>query len=426
MNILIFSEAAWDNKNSFGNTVSNFFDGDSWKEDRFYHFYCRNQIPDNGLQIDYYNLSAVDILRGLLKDKILGRRFSTKDLAQQKKALDETHKSEQQNIDRLHQKPNHFIYWAHEVVWLSRLWLNQDFKAFLSDSNPDVLFACAKSPFILWPLIQYLKKNTQCKVVLLAADDVYGSYDFLPFYRKCYLKKYLKKCILAADYMYGISDEMSALYRSRFGISTTTLYKGCDLLDAPKQYLNQPLKLVYAGNLLWGRADTLACLAQVLAKINQDGLRAQLEIYTGTTVTEELSQKLNVGRSSKIMGARPYSQIKEILHNADIVLHVESFAPEQIETVRYSFSTKIIDCLQSGAVPVGIGPAETASIAYLKKVPGAVVIDNLDAVTDIMTQILADEEQLHSRINSVRQYALEKHEIENVQRKLREDLASLF
>lgn len=67
------------------------------------------------------------------------------------------------------------------------------------------------------------------------------------------------------------------------------------------------------------------------------------------------------------MGPRSYDEIKHIMHEADVVLHVESFDEKSIETVKYSFSTKIIDCLQSGSQILGVGPSGIASIEYLKK-----------------------------------------------------------
>lgn len=73
MNVLVFSEASWDDKNSFGNTVSNFFSGKVWEEDRFCNFYARKQMPDNTLLVDYYNLSAFDIVKGILRLRIRGK-----------------------------------------------------------------------------------------------------------------------------------------------------------------------------------------------------------------------------------------------------------------------------------------------------------------------------------------------------------------
>lgn len=425
MNILIFSEAAWDNRNSFGNTVSNFFDGSIWENDNFCNFYCRNRMPENNLNMNYYNLSIIDILRGMVKGKISGRCLSTKDLEQYKESLDKMHANEQKNIDKIHQKPNHLIHFLYEIIWMSELWLNHNFKTFISRNNPDILFAFATSPYILWPLIKFLKRNTQCKIALLVADEVLGSYDRLPLYRRGYLRKYLRNCILTADCVYGISDEMSKIYHNTFGIPITTLYKGCNLSCELKKETNYPLKMIYAGNLLWGRDKTLGELASVLEKINRDKIKIVLEIYTGTTITEELSKRLNIGNSSKIMGSRPYEEIKQIMHMADITLHVESFDEKQIQLVKYSFSTKIIDCLQSGTCVLGIGPSGIASIEYLKRIKGAHVIDDISKLSKIITELVEHPCNILQDAKFIREYSLENHEIEEVQAELRKELLEL-
>ncbi len=427
MNFFIFSEAAWDDKNSFGNTVSNFFCGSVWAQDHFCNFYARKALPDNKATVSYYNLSAVDIVKGLTKFHVEGRSFTTDDIrvfATGEENL--AHHKEQGRIDKIHRSNDEWIYWAHEQVWRSGIWINTCFKRFITENRPDVLFAFATSPYILWPMIQYLKEETQCKIVLLIADDVYGNYDQKKFYRKGYLKREFAKCIQAADKLYGISDEMSALYSKRFGKPVETLYKGCDLSAEPKRYLNHPLRFVYAGNLLWGRADTLAQVADTLEQINQGGLKATLEIYTGTTVTEEMKKKLNKGSSSQIMGARPYAEIKQIMHEADVVLHVESFEKEAIETVRYSFSTKIIDCLQSGSQVLGIGPDGIASINYLKKVDGAIVIDNLNDIHKVIDDEIFYSLHLLENIQRTREYAFKNHNLSSIQQKLRDEICILM
>lgn len=427
MNIFVFSEAAWDDKNSFGNTVSNFLCGDVWKKEHFCNFYVRKQMPDNKLHVSYYNLSAIDIIRGIFRGRIEGNTFTTNSICMSKKeSLARAYVKERKSIDKLHQKKNGFIYWGHEQIWRSRLWLNQSFKNFVTENAPDIFFAFATSPYILWPLIKFLKTNTRCKIVLLIADDVYGAYDRCAFYRRRYLKRELRNCILAADKLYGISDEMSALYEERFGKPVTTLYKGCDLTVEPKQYLNQPLRLVYAGNLLWGRDDTLAVVADALEQVNKDGAKATLEIYTGTTLTEQMQKKLNRGTSSRVIGSRTYEEIKQIMHEADITLHVESFEEKTIETVRYSFSTKIIDCLQSGTQVLGIGPAGIASIEYLRKIKGVLVVDDQNQIPTVITSIINNLDEIIKNINSIRVYAREHHEISMVQSAVKNDFKGLL
>jgi len=425
MNILVFSEAAWDDKNSFGNTVSNFLCGDVWKAEHFSNFYARKQVPDNHVKALYYNLSAVDIVKGLVKGHIEGTSFTTEEIAQKDNAITAAHTKEQKNIDKLHQNKNDFIYYGHELIWRSRIWLNRYFDAFVKKAAPDIMFAFATSPYILWPLIQYLKKNTVCKVVLLIADDVYGNYKDTAFYRRGYLKREFEKCICAADKLYGISDEMSELYTKRFGKPVTTLYKGCDLSSPPKQYLNHPIRFVYAGNLFWGRDDTLAKIAEAIERQNAKGVKATLEIYTGATVTDDMRKKLERTGTARIMGARPYEEIKRIMHEADVVLHVESFDADAKETVRYSFSTKIIDCLQSGNQVLGIGPEGIASIEYLRKTAGAVVIDRPESIETTISKLL-NSNDLQENAKKTRAFALEHHEIKTVQQGLRGDFERLI
>lgn len=426
MNILIFNEASWNDENSFGNTVSNFFCGEVWTRDRFSAFYVRKQIPNNNANVLYYNLSAIDIIKGIFKFKIEGESFSTKELTRKVDSFFSDHEDEKRKIDKLHKNKNNFIYYAHELIWRSRLWLNQSFKEFIDKADSEILFAFATSPFILWPLIQYLKKYRHCKVVLFIADDVYGNYDHVPLYRRRYLKSALKKCILKADKLYGCSDEISILYQNRFGKEVTPLYKGCDLTSEPKKYVNKPLSLVYAGNLFWGRENILAQIAVAIEKQNVHGKKAILKIYTGTTITNELQVKLNIPGSSEIMGSRSYDEIKQIMHEADIVLHVESFDKKNIETVRYSLSTKIIDCIQSGAQVLGVGPAGIASIEYLRKVAGAIVIDDLNQINNIIGNIIQDQRNISENIKKTRQYALKNHEISSMQKNLKQELRKLI
>lgn len=423
MKILFVSQAAWDNKNSFGNTISNWFEGKEWQKDNFAHFYVRKQKPDNNLFVDYYNISAINILKGIIKLNIVGEKFNSNEI---KINLKESVK-EKERINQLHKKKiNNFIYFCHELVWLSSIWLNKALKEFLYKNNPDILFAFATDQYILWPIIKYLKKNTKCKIVLFIADDVYGSIEHTVYYRKFYLKKLFENCLLNADKLYAVSEEMADLYSKRFKKNVEVLYKGCDLSLKEKKILGNPIKIVYAGNLLWGRENILHQVALELEKINKERTKIILEIYTGATITRELEKKLNIGVSSKIMGSRPYNKIKEIMNNSDIVLHVESFEEESKKLVKYSLSTKIIDCLQSGVQVMGIGPSEVSSIKYLKKIDGTIVIENIEKLPNVLKIILDNKEKIIKNIELTRNYAEKHHEISKVRKKLKGDLINLI
>ena len=114
------------------------------------------------------------------------------------------------------------------------------------------------------------------------------------------------------------------------------------------------------------------------------------------------------------------------MHDADVVLHIESFDRDNIETVRYSFSTKIIDCLQSGNQVLGIGPKGIASIEYLKKVDGAIVVDDQNNIFDVIQQIVLHSDELNENRKLTREYAKKYHEINAVQQSIRKDFEKLM
>lgn len=426
MNILFVSQSALDKKKSFGNTICNWFEGNEWKGVGFSHFYARKQKPDNNMSVNYYNLPATEIVRGIFKLNIKGLTFNSgncKVLDERKEAFE----NEKNQIDKLHDGKNHnIIYFFHELVWMSKLWINKSLKNFINKNSPDIIFTFATSPYIIWPLIKYLRKHTNCKVVLFIADNVYESYDDFVWYRKLYLKKYFAKCIKHADKLYAVSNEMAQLYKKLFKKDVSILYKGCDLSVAPKNSNNSPLRMVYAGNLLWGRDETLAKIVKALKIINSDSLKIVLEIYTGTAISDTLKSKLNVKGISRVLSAKPYEEIKKIINSADISLHVESFDREQIKLVKQSFSTKIIDCLQSGTQVIGIGPKKIASVEYLRKIDGVLVIDELNDITQKLSELIKDTDKIMINKKKIFEYAKKKHDINIVQKELKKELYNLL
>ena len=388
MNIFTFSEVAWDDKNSFGNTISNWFFGKEWSSDYFFNFYCRSQLPDNSLNVDYYCLTLIDIIKGTFRFKIKGKEFSSNEIEKMRTNQNNSAEIEKRRIDRFHKKKNKWIYYINDLVWMSKIWLNNSFKSFVQERKPDIFFAFAYSPASLWSVISYLKKNTNCKIVLFIADNVRGSFSGYKRLRRSVNTKLLDKCINAADKLYAVSDEMSELYSNIYRRKVTTLYKGCDLSSKLKSKTNNPIIFTYAGNLLWGRDDTLSIVAKSIEKLNRNGVRAKLKVYSGATITPELEKKLSIPNASELMGSRTYGEIKQILHDSDVVLHVESFEEDTKELVKYSFSTKITDCLQSGSQVFGIGPKDIASIEYIRKVDGAIVVDEIDSIQNAISHIV--------------------------------------
>ena len=420
MNVLIFTNNGWDEKNSLGNTISNFFDGSVFKNDIFYNIYMRECAPNNDVCKNYYKMTVQDIIKNHFHKEKIGKSFTCNN-----NGINNSNR-EQNMISIIHKHSLKFVYSIVDYFYRRKKWLNKNFKEYIKKADPDIFFSFATNVIMLKPIVEYIKNNTNAKIVLFIADDVYGAYDKTNIFRRKKLKRQFEEIIKLTDKVYGASKELCDYYSRMFNKKIDVLYKGCNFDYPIKNQINNVIKFVYAGNLLYGRDNILSKIALAIDNNNKNNYqKAILEIYSNTTITEELKGKLNIKNSSIIMGSRKYKEIKKIMNEADCNLQVESFEKKQIELVKYSFSTKIIDCLQSGSSVLAIGPSRVSSIKYLKKVPGVLVIDNLDDIDRKIKKIINNKNDLNENARKIREYSLNNHNIEKNQKNLRDDFKDL-
>lgn len=418
MNILVISNVAWDDKNSSGNTYSNLFE--NWENTNFHSMYSREQLPDNSCCSTYYCASPFDLIKNLFTPWRIGREFKSTDINQQH-TLSQSEEIIKNRHDGFIKRTSYLLV---DLFYLSGFWINKKAKQYIKKCNPDIIVMTGVAEAFRYKLAQYIKENYRAKLVTYIVDDTYNteksSKTFLGWLRS---KRY-KRIFEMSDKVYGISQQMCDAYSKEFGCEVTLLHKGCELC-APKTCVNKPIEIVYAGNLMYGRDDILGKLALSLQSINTSEIKAVLRIYTGTTITDDIDSKLNLGESSQIAGAKPYDDIKKIMKHADVVLHVESFEPDQMQLVRYSFSTKITDCMQSGSVMMAIGPSGIASIEYSKQIPGSIVVDDLNKLEYELKGIVDNPESLVGRAKMINDYAKTHFEIGMVRSRLQNEIKLL-
>ncbi len=418
MNILVLTNCSWNDTGSVGNTLSNWFGG--WKNTSFSNLYSREELPNNQCCDSYFRVSPTDILKHIFSPWEIGSEFNNYVFQDKKQSV------ESSLIDTTRgKKSRELLLVIAEIVYSSKIWLNKKIKKYIKKQNPNVAFCFAISDPFRYHLCKYLK-SLSIPIAMFIADDVYGAYSKEKGFVTNRYKKRFESMIKMADKVYGASEMMCEKYSSLFGVKATPLYKGCNLSE-PKAYHNTPIRLVYAGNLFYGRGETLGVVAKALQQINESGGPvAQLEIYTGSPVTKELDQALNIDGSSRIMGQKPYSEIVDILKAADIVLHVESFEPEQIDVVKYSFSTKIIDCLQSGSVLMVVGPKGIASVEYPRSIPGTIVVDDTDELKPILFSVVDKPDELIKKATKIHFYVRESFPVDKVRKRIYDDFNAII
>lgn len=425
MNILTFSKAPWDETNSVGNTFSNWFSG--WDDCSFSHITTRLQKPNHPVRAESFVISETGMLKGLLRPGSVGQVVSG---GSGTASLPDTQNGLQARfLSLMHRHPLSLVYLASDLLWQSGVWRNQKLDDFISKASPDIFFAFLDDFYMLAPLVNHVRKKTHAKVVFFIADDVYargmrGPVHSLLARRN---RRLFKELLHGADKLYGASPKLCSEYAQRFGVTIQPLYKGCGQFAPLRGTNSLPLQVLYAGNLLYGRDLALVDMAETLhtlaAEMGVPGLA--LHIYTPTETADSYKTKL-ASWGASVHPPRPYEEIVRLLSQADIILHVESADPREVRKTRLSFSTKIIDALQSGALMAAYGPEGIASMEYIKGIPGALAAHSKKDLEMAFREILRNPASMNGRKQAIREFALKNHQLQAVQRRLQTDFKELI
>lgn len=420
MRIMIFTRSEWDDRRSLGNTLTSLFGGKTWEKDQISSIYFRAAKPNNPVCRTYYQIRPGEILTRACFPKTMGRPFTWEE-----SPVQAGNNREKACLELLHRLPSDHALACWEAMAARGTWVNERLISWLKAQNPDLFFAYLGDDGVMEPMLRAVKKYTHAKIVLYGLDDVYGAGKALPGLRGQRSAGAIEAAVRQADLVYGISEEMCREYSRIFRRPVLLLQKGCFWQEIRKKRRN-PVKFVYAGNLRYGREETLIQVVSALQQAKRRGLSGVLNIYTGAAVPEKLRKQMEIPGVSRIRGARSYEELQTILASSDVILEAESFREAEKIRTRLSFSTKIMDALQSGGVPLGIGPEGIGSINFLKKVPGAMVITDPAKLDAEITSLLQNRSQLPEMAEAVRAYSLEHHDGVRVQQRLRRDFLDLL
>lgn len=427
MKILIVSNTPWDDNNSFGNSFSNIFGGKYDYE--IANIYCQPGKPNTKVCKYFFQITEKNILKYIFhRIKSSGREVSI-----DKNVVEYTELSSKENIFLSHLKILRWqiFFWVRDFIWSTGKWKSKELDEFIEKVNPDLIFLPIYYSTYLNNIGLYVKNKTNCPMVGYISDDCYTlkQFSFSPLFwidrliKRFYVKKSIDQCLI----LYTITETQRQEYNNIFGNKCKLLYKGVDLSTITDRKTNAKIKkLVYAGNLGMGRWKTLSLIAASLKKINENGVKAQLFIYSQTLLTKKAFSKLNISGSSFFMGAVPSSEIHNILKNADVLIHVESFNLSERYSARLSFSTKIVDYFKANRCIFAVGWEKTGAIQTLKKYNIACVATKKDEILNKLNKLLTTPHLMNEYVDRCYEYTKSNHNILTIRNSLNKDLISVL
>jgi hypothetical protein len=391
--VLVVSNNPFSSTSNNGKTMSSNFR--EWGTNYIAQLYFSNEIPDFGGCLNYYKITERDQIQTINNAFKMG--YSNKTNAINVKKIDDLNNfNKVEWLIRKCKRP--FFYILRDIFWSLNIWKTRKLEKFLNEFRPEVVMFLAGNNLFAYQIVVWISKKWRIPVIPYFTDDylgVYNGYDIFSMFQSYRIKRGIRNIKNCANSICVICDEMGKEYVEKFEFSKYyILYnKNSDYLSASnkrRENVNK-VKILYAGNLEFGRWNMLCQIADIVNEIDNN-INVSFDIYTTYKLTKSDLKMLSISNRVNFKGAVEGSKIRKLIDNADIVLHVESFDKMAKKSTRLSISTKIFDYLAMGKCILAYGPDDIASIRLLKTKSSAIVVDNKSDLSKILNMLVKNTE----------------------------------
>lgn len=419
MNILIVSYEAWRDTNNGGNVLSNIFC--AFPDAKIAQIYCSGEAPQNSVCQEYFQISDAMLL-GASKGKELEKRDYSKDDAKPTDVVENRIKN------RIPQVFIHEFLLIRECMWSVFNWKTKELERFVFEFKPDIIFAPCYSYFHVSKLALYVKSVAKCPMISYISDDNYSlkrvciSPSF--WVNRLITRKWIRKLFAECSLVYTMTDMQKTEYESLLGCPMKVLCKSADFQEREKKTV-LPIQLIYAGGLYLNRWKVLGKLSKTLEQLNETETKAQLHIFSNSKLNARKKTLLNDGRNSFLHEQVSYQDLMERYRSSDVAVHVESFDLKNRLITRLSFSTKIIDCMNSGCAILAIGPSDQAGISYLKENCAAICANDFKDLYSAIKELVENTGRIEEYAKRANQLGKKNHMKNEIEKQIRSDFDTI-
>ncbi|WP_370240681.1 6-hydroxymethylpterin diphosphokinase MptE-like protein [Pararhodobacter marinus] len=227
----------------------------------------------------------------------------------------------------------------------------------------------------------------------------------------------------------SICNAMSEEMFRRYQLPFLSLANGVAPEDweTPKVHAPGTMVIRYAGGLEANMTrSSVLRIARVVEKLGEAGCDIRFEINTRAYYYQRnLKDFGGFNHTHFTAEALSPEAYKASLMNADVTLIAYNFDEKTGDYVKYSMANKMPECLASGAVLLAHGPKGFATIDYLNRVDGAVVVtENSDAAIEKVLRALQEDPARRSELAAkTRTQAFTRHNVFRLRDHLRELMA---
>lgn len=428
MRILLITDEVWNDKINGNNILSNWFDGFPAE---ISNIYCSPGMPVNQCCRKYFQITDAMMAKSIFTRQPAGRSFELTGGQEEAVSMIDITNKQKKFYAFMKSITTESLRAVREWLWIHGKYDEPALRNFVEETKPDIIFSPRYASRKILRLERVIYKYANVPMVAFTADDEYSlrQLRFSPVYwiRRLLLRKELRRNVNLYSKYYTFSEVQKEEYKRIFKLEVETLYKCGDFAETyTEKPVNTPMIMVYAGKLYCNRWKVLRDVGKVLAEINTDRTYVILNVYTRDKVNRRQLKAINDQKNIFLCPGVTETELKEIYAGADIALHVESSDLKNRLLTRYSFSTKIIDCLASTCAVFAICWEKQEGFRYLKEKDAAFCTENMRELKEALTGMIEHPELLQEYEKKAWRCGKRYHERKHAQEKLYADFNELI
>lgn len=403
--VLVISHNAFSTTNNMGKTLKALFN--TFDKSKLAQLYFHSADSDIDMCTTSFRITDKDVVKSIFTRRKCGTCIDNDNTIEgNNKKSNITHK--------IGQKRNATKHLIRDFVWKVGNWKTTELMQWVEEFQPEAIFYASGYAMFSFDIAIYLSKKFNIPLITYFCDDYYdvdyrtGSNKLIAAARLNLFRKKVSEIVKQSSELIFISTTMMNKYNELFN------KKGKVLMTPYSFSINEPKKsddvitLSYLGSVQSNRWMVLRKIGEALEKINKDGIKIKLDIYSMLD-DEEVKSKLSIKNAMNFKGSINSEQVKEVYKKSDVLLHVESFLEDDVERVKHSVSTKVADCLASNRAFFVVASNEIASVKYLKENNAAYIIDNEEKILTLLKEYFIDNKIDNKIINNAKVLANKNH-----------------
>lgn len=412
--ILLISNNSLRRTNSNGSTLINHLS--AFKSDEVITFSIDNALPDKDTGIAHFKTTDNEHLKYFLSKKKLGRVVLNDELSESRSLP----KGEGKHKGIKESALGHLI---REFIWKHNHKERDNLYKFIDEYKPNViLYMCGRSSFMNNITLDISKKYHIPVVIYTSEDEYFHTYPFYKVIKNILqrrLKKSYKELLKVTSEVICQHDKLNKLFSDEFNVKCVTIMPSITL-DELKVRDNNDGDIVYIGNIQPNRYSTLIYIAATLYKIDSS---LSIHLYSGD-LTTRLRHILSRYTNIKIHNPVSKDKVKDIINNARLLLHFESFKKKDRVLFQNGFSTKIPESLASGVPFLVVAPSYAGFSTYMID-NNLCYISNLDNLKDNLEKVLTDTSYRNELSLRQIEVAKKNHDISINSKRIKEELTNI-